>query len=177
MQNEITIEDMPTLRRLSRDIESAFDAATYKAGQAKQLGNDAIKEAIICGVLLMRAKAMVPPRRWSYWLAQCCPKLPHRTAYRWIQLAKASKIRTLEHCSGLRQAYIDCGILPEPEPTNVNVGPPAPDSIVRSLSCVSRHAIGPEIILSWPEDQRTRFLDALRELVHLYAELSGLPPP
>jgi len=169
---------MPVLKRLSKDIEAAFVAASYKAGQAKQTGHDAIKEAILCGSLLTQAKTMVPPRRWSYWLSQCCPKLSRATAYRWMHLARESKTKTLENCAGMRQAYITCGILPEPEPSNGSSQIAlTPDSLLRSLSCIRRHSIGRETVLAWPADEQRRFLDALRACVALYRELEPDGPP
>lgn len=176
-RHEITIEDMPTLRRLARDIEASFVTANYKAEQAKQMGRDAIKEALLCGALLIQAKALVPSKQWNLWLKQCCPKIARNTAWRWMKLAKESTVKSLDDCAGLRQAYIACGIWPEPEPGNASPSAPlTPDSIVRNLSCLTRHAIGRDQVLAWPEEQRARFLEAARAIVVLYNELGEAPP-
>jgi len=91
-------------------IDAALEAERTYAGQA-------FKAAFRTGQYLLAAQTKAEKGTWGIWLEKNCGGLSTATAYRYIGLAKKfSHVRNGNGTMTLRQAYIDCGILPKEAP-------------------------------------------------------------
>ena len=105
----------PAILKSIRDYASQ---AERHRGVAVQAGASAIVFAWACGNLLKAAKKKLGHGSFGTWWKENLSKLiSKRTAARYMQLAeRCSDLRgLLEWSPSLRQAYIECGILPTPE--------------------------------------------------------------
>lgn len=98
---------------LSAEINAAFHEARTTAAAATSSARQAVTRALECGRLLNLQKQSLPHGQWQPWLIRNCPEISVVTARRYKRLAKRSHDHSLETASGLRQAYLATGVLPE----------------------------------------------------------------
>lgn len=130
LMSEKVLEQLASVEKLLGKAESLTDPAILKSiqdyasqadrhrGVAVQAGASAIVFAWACGNLLKAAKKKLGHGGFSTWWKENLSQLiSKRTAVRYMQLAeRCSDLRgLLEWSPSLRQAYIECGILPTPE--------------------------------------------------------------
>lgn len=89
---------------------------------------------------MIKTKALVGHGNWEKWLLDNCGDVSVHTARRWMQLAKHAHARDLDDCRTMRQAYIACGILPEPQQKTRAIGTAEVDLFACFVSEVSRLA-------------------------------------
>lgn len=84
---------------------------------------EACDQALANGKLLREAQELAGPRKFKPWLAVELPDLARATVYNWMKLSvqHVGQIDTT-----LRKAYLQCGIINEPEAEATQ--PPAPDA-------------------------------------------------
>lgn len=90
--------------------------------------------AIVIGKVLLRAKAQARHGEWLAWLDTHAPSLNLRTAQSWMK--RAADSQTFAHLDSHKayvQAFLDSGLLPEPETPEKSASEPAPFSIKISL--------------------------------------------
>lgn len=102
------------LDRIADEINNKFGEAVRFASDSVRSGHAAVVAAIECGKLLAKAKDITGHGKWEKWLADFCADIHANTARKWMLLAKAHHGVDLESCRGIRQAYIACGIIPDP---------------------------------------------------------------
>jgi hypothetical protein len=105
------------LAKLAGEITDLHLSACHKAKRCHDIGADAVNDARLCGQKLEEARFHVPHGGWKDWLKENCSDISYETATRYIRVSKMSHVTDLSGCASLRQAYIECGILPAPEPT------------------------------------------------------------
>lgn len=98
---------------LAAEINAAFADAQSLAAAATASAKAAVLRAIECGQLLNRQKESLSQGNWQPWLAAHCPEISESTARRYMRLAKRSHVTVFENATGLRQAYLAAGVLPE----------------------------------------------------------------
>jgi len=156
-------------------------AQAMRAGhQAHRCLLDAAAHALECGRLLAQQKALLPHGRWLEWLRRSAPKLPARTAQRYMQFAaewersKTSRVTLLpSELPSLRQLYVEFGILRAPE-----LREPAPAGLQSFLEPVFRLLESPKVRTMMDSDpgrydprQREMLREKLRPLVDFYQRL------
>jgi hypothetical protein len=108
-----------TNAELARGISAFSKQASGFSLHALKAGASALVYAWACGKLLNTAKANLGRGDFGAWRDEHLGDdvLSERTSQRYMQLAKQSdNVKALlEWSPSLRQAYIACGILPEPE--------------------------------------------------------------
>jgi len=88
------------------------------AASAVGYGQMAIRYAIKAGVIMNKAKELVPHGEFEQWLESCGTDVSYITCYRWMKLAKLSHLKDLmdnPDVKTITDAYRATGILPEPE--------------------------------------------------------------
>ena len=109
---------------LARGINAYSKQAAGYAQEAVKSGSTALVYAWACGKLLNAAKVKFAHGDFGKWRAAKLEPgaISDRTSQRYMKLAKEwEDIRALlEWSPTLRQAYIACGILPEPPEQNVD---------------------------------------------------------
>lgn len=160
------------LKNIAKQINDSFDAANKLAKQARDRAHEAIAEALLCGQLLNQAKQVVGHGLWLKWLEEHCPAIPQRTAHRYMLLSNSPHVAKMGECSGLRQAYIICGILPEPEHTETLASmQPAYTLVLNRFSSI-RSQVAKLPLSQWPDDARDRLREELRPMVReLFGQL------
>lgn len=126
------------LGHIAEDINCKFGEAIRLAGESAKSGQSAIVAAIACGHLLIKAKTLVGHGKWEKWLLDNCGDISQMTATKWMRLAKLNHGLDLSNCQTLRQAYIACGILPEPKKTERAIGTAEIDIFVSFVSQIVR---------------------------------------
>jgi hypothetical protein len=124
--------------QIADDINSKFGEAIRLAGESARSGKAAIVAAIECGKLLEKAKSLVGHGKWEKWLLDNCGDISQMTATKWMKLAKLNHGLDLENCASLRQAYITCGILPEPSTKLKAIGTAEVDPFATFVSQISK---------------------------------------
>lgn len=164
------------LKNIAKQINDSFDAANRLAKQARDRAHEAIAEALLCGQLLNQAKQVVGHGLWMKWLQEHCPLISQPTAWRYMQLSNHSHVNKLGNANGLRQAYITCGILPEPEhiETLANMQPAYQLVLNRFSSIRSQMAKLP--ISQWPSDARDRLREELKPMFRELFQTEGVIP-
>lgn len=70
-------------------ITEAVPVVTELDILARDHAKEAVKSALIAGIILNAVKAQLPKGAWTGWLLANCPKLSKPTAYRYMALASA----------------------------------------------------------------------------------------
>lgn len=165
-----------TLKNIAKQINDSFDAANKLAKQARDRAFEAIAEALLCGQLLNQAKQVVGHGLWLKWLDEHCPNITRQTACNYMRLANVKHVLHLENCSGLRQAYIACGILPKPEHNETLIGMQPTYLLVLNRFSSVRSQMEKLPLNQWPDDARDKLREQLKPIVReLFGEL--LIPP
>ena len=139
------VEDM-SVGDLSDTIEIYADQAARYSQIALKSGASALVYAWACGKLLNAAKARLGRGDFGKWRTEnlLSDSLSERTTARYMMLAKqCDDVKSLlEWSPSLRQAYIACGILPEPERTSAEEGEdtaPKTHALLTSLSGLQKN--------------------------------------
>ena len=128
-----------------KDIQSA-------AHTAKQHAANALTGALRTGALLVEVHRREEKAGWGAWIEKHCPELPISTAYRYMGLArKFPHVRMGQEITGLRQAYIAVGMMPEKSsgkekkaPDLTSVPPPTGTDVVTRMKS-TRDFLGAEL--------------------------------
>lgn len=121
---ERALMEHANLKELATIIQQSGDDAAAHTTDALASASMAIINAWTCGSALIIAKLQLDHGEFTTWVENKFSKIPLslRTAQRYMQIAK--KYESLEHLiesnPTLRQAYIACGILPEPPESEKN---------------------------------------------------------
>jgi hypothetical protein len=102
------------LDTLAAEIRNTHEEAEAEASATRERANRAITAALLCGKALGRAKALVGHGQWLKWLSEHCRAISERTARKYMALANRNHDSVLT-ADSLRQAYIEAGIISEPE--------------------------------------------------------------
>jgi hypothetical protein len=102
------------LDTLAAEIRNTHEEAEAEASATRERANRAITAALLCGKALGRAKALVGHGQWLKWLSEHCRAISERTARKYMALANRNHDSVLS-ADSLRQAYIEAGIISEPE--------------------------------------------------------------
>lgn len=167
------------LDRIANDINDKFREAVNLAGESARAGNAAVRAAVACGKLLNQAKDILKnEKRWGRWMLDNCGNIHQTTANRWMRLASQAHVLDLDSCKSVRQAYIACGIIPEPtKPTAGAIGTGEVDIIEVFNGQVQQriHRVCSYIdqvkVEDMPEAQRIRLKEALKPLIELIEKL------
>lgn len=161
------------LSRIADEINSKTTEALKLAGESVRSGRSAVVAAIECGKLLCKAKQITGHGKFLKWVADNCPDISERTARNWMLLSKRKHIADLEEGPGLRQAYIACGILPEPKKLEQGIGTASIDfwaqftdrfnPIAKLLDGISAEDA--------PQETRDAIKERLKPLVEFYESL------
>lgn len=127
-----------------KDIRLAAHTATRHAAIA-------LTGALRTGALLAEVHRREKKAGWGAWIEKNCPELPISTAYRYMGLArKFPHVRMGQEITGLRQAYIAVGMMPEKSPGKekkapdlTSVPPTGTDVVTRMKS--TRDFLGAEL--------------------------------
>lgn len=169
--------DSTVALNLASEINAAFSEASATAAKATLNARQAVARALECGRLLNLQKEALPHGMWQDWLAVHCPVVSAPTARRYMRLAKQSHGGVLENASGLRQAYLATGVLPE-SPRSRNT-PHANDptvSFVRGLDHFRRwfHQRTDELPLAkWTPEARRLLRNELMWFKKLHDDLAA----
>jgi len=116
---------------LATAINGGHQQIEVEIHTARQHASAALMGALQAGAFLMEVHRRFGKSGWGKWAEQHCPALPISTAYRYMDLSrKFPHVRTPEKISGLRQAYIAVGILPDAPAKKTQ--PPNLDSVPAS---------------------------------------------
>jgi hypothetical protein len=164
MTTELTVieakEQNDTLSKLASEIRDLFVSAEHKAKRAFETAGDAVNDALLCGKKLNEVKAKLKHGEWLPWLHENCPEISEDKSERYRALANSAHDRNLNDCATLRQAYIACGILPDP-PARAANGDPVPVW----LRCTSRlNELVEKLEQQEREQLRQWCLDTLKKL-------------
>jgi hypothetical protein len=110
--------------------------------KARQLGCEAIAEAILCANAALEAKEILGPTGFLKWAAKFCPAVKIDDLLKYMRLARSSKttyVSYFKDCTSLRQAYILVGIIPEITPGDVTQDSPPDEAMRQVLGC---HQVG-----------------------------------
>lgn len=166
-------EQIQNLSRLAREINDLFTSAEFKGGKAKSEAIEAVKDAIICGEKLAEVRDMLPHGQWEKWLKVNCRKITTQTARNWIRLSQKQNVLDLDKCAGLRQAYIECGILPkdDPKPEKDPAVPATVEDLIRFAGFAAR--ITPESFsgMVLEQGQREKLRERLKPAHEAYLAL------
>lgn len=166
------MDRIETLSRLAREIKDHYTSAVFKAKNAKGQAEEAVKEVILCGQRLALAKSKMPHGKWEKWLAANCSDISQETAQRYMRISKASHVTDLTKCTGLRQAYVVAGILPEFVPgAQKPAGPITAADLLRFAGFAAK--ITPESFsgMVLEEEQRTMLRERLKPAHEAYLAL------
>jgi len=158
------------LERLAENINDQYRQAFSFASEAIKNGNAAVRSAIACGKMLDQAKRLIGHGRWLKWLSDNCSEIDERTAQNWMRLSKTKHVSDLENFANLRQAYIACGILPEPEAKTKAIGTGMVDIIEVFAGNITKHISRIYTVLdgvdvqSIPQEKRVEIKAKLSEL-------------
>ena len=94
----------PTSIITANDINQAHELVVRCASRLLDTGNEFVKKAAECGLLLIEKKAELGHGNWLPWLAKYCPMISHDTAARYIRTANFARERNLTGASSIRQA-------------------------------------------------------------------------
>jgi hypothetical protein len=134
-----TLPDPAVAVNLSAAINVAFDEARVLATNARADARQAVVRALECGRLLSAQKAALTHGGWLPWLAVYCPGISPGTAQRYMRLAKRHGVAGIMDATGLRQAYLVTGVLPESRRTRSEIDPKTPTiSFTRGLDIFRR---------------------------------------
>jgi hypothetical protein len=93
-----------------KDIQAAAHTASRHTANA-------LTGALRTGALLAEVHRREKKTGWGAWVEKNCPELPISTAYRYMGLArKFPHVRMGQEITGLRQAYIAVGMMPDKTP-------------------------------------------------------------
>lgn len=120
MNKGLSVAQQNRLTKLARDIRKLHESTDSLAKLARDKCHEALAEALLLGQALNEVKQIVGHGNWLKWLEENCPKVPERTARRYMQLANRPLVADLENVKGLQQAYIAAGIIPEKPATKSN---------------------------------------------------------
>ncbi len=161
---------------LSAEINAAFHDARATAASATTSAKQAVVRALECGRLLIRQKESLPHGDWQPWLSRNCPDISAPTARRYMRLAKRSHEHSLEDATGLRQAYLATGVLPESARTRREPNANEPTvSFVRGLDHFRRwfHRRTDDLPLAkWTPEARRLLRNELAWFKNLHDQLS-----
>lgn len=165
------------IERIADEINGKFAEAIRLAGESTRSGQAAIIAAIECGKMLCTAKGMVGHGGWEKWLLDNCGNIDQETARRWMVLSKSCHGRNFEDCNSLRQAYIACGILPQPTVKARAIGTGEVDifqtfvnQIVRECDRIVAIADGVEV-KDLPEQRKGEIRSAIAKVKELEGRL------
>lgn len=119
----------PTETGIAERVNELYQEAIDWAGHAKTAFKESVMRALECGALLGEQRQRTPHGQWEVWLRSNCPDISPEIARRWIICSKRYNGSELD-CPSLRQLYIACGILPEPE--SAEAGEPQPEKTIFS---------------------------------------------
>lgn len=104
---------------LSEDLSSEINAAAQRAHEVaariRRDAQEALRHAVECGELLLRQRAAMPYGTWETWLSEKCHHLSHRTARRYMRLARNHNESISCEARSLRHAYLLTGVIPRPK--------------------------------------------------------------
>ena len=118
---ELDVQQLTTADDCAEQLKLAATEANLMAASAIGYGKMAIRYAIKAGLILNRAKEILPHGEFGPWQQKQCEVIgiTDRTSRKWMTLA----IRNVDSdlllnptIKGLQDAYTATGILPEPEP-------------------------------------------------------------
>lgn len=166
----LSTEQLEVLGRLGKRIRGHWENASALARVARESGNEAVKEALLCGKALNEAKGALGHGQWLPWLERHCVEVAGSmaTAHRWMRMANLSGVMNLEGAGSLLVAYRMVGILPELEREEREVKEVSVDSLkpfVRRLQGVR------ERVLQWSAEERARLREELLPVIELYHSL------
>lgn len=101
---------------IAEEINRLYAQALSHRDRAVEHAFTAVESAVECGRKLIEAKTLCHGE-FDFWLTTNCPQISRRTAYNYIAVAR--KVQTFAQSptdfQTLKQLYIACGIMPEPE--------------------------------------------------------------
>ena len=174
--NAESLEKGQRITVLLSQAKAHHEEAISLADVTRKSGNEAIKAALLAGKALNEAKTIVGHGRWLLTLKERCPALSHDTASKYMRLANFAHERNLESCHGLRQAYLICGILPEPEAYDRPPEPPTPAERlmmrrVLSFTTWFKGKLDAARLDALEAQERAKMKEELRPLVEVYERL------
>jgi hypothetical protein len=143
--NTNTITELTELKKLKKAIRSGCDAVRICVKTAKQRNTEAVKEAVLCGDNLRKAKDLLGHGGFTKWMKNelSFSDSDIRMAQDWMRLSQLwSKTKSFSDLppTSLQEAYRLCGIIENEEATHVETvpvqatptAPPAPPTLAAS---------------------------------------------
>lgn len=160
-----------TLTQLAGEITDLYLSAEHKAKRAFETAGDAVNDALLCGKKLNEAKARLKHGEWLPWLRENCPEISEDKSERYRALANSAHDRNLEACASLRQAYIACGILPQPVATVRSNEPIDFKDLLRFAGFAAKLTVENFNAVPLADDQKEQLRDRLKPAHDAYLAL------
>jgi len=174
MSEEIT-------QSLIAKINQAHQAAISQAQEAIKAGRGALQGAWEAGQYLIELKANTPHGEWLNLFdpkRKALADLNERTARNYMALAK--KFPTQEELDSLnthqlKDGYIACGIMPEPERTETQQGHDQGAATYVSYAAKLNQSLNRSLertpLDAWPSQEKLALKATLKPLIDLYEQL------